>query len=375
MDTMMSFERPASRAPVVPTFSTDAARWDAVRRRDPAADGCFLYSVVTTGVYCRPSCAARPARRENVAFHATAADAERSGFRPCKRCRPDLKPRADRDAEMIARACRTIEAADDPVSLAALAGRAGLSPAYFHRTFKRVTGVTPKAYADARRQRRVQDQLAAGSAVTPTIYESGFNSSGRFYEAAPKMLGMTPSAYRGGGRGETIRYAVGLSSLGCVLIAATDLGVSAITLGDAAAPLVADLRRRFPRAELREADAGFAKWVEAIVHIVDEPSEAGNLSLPLDIRGTAFQRRVWETLRAIPPGETASYSQIAARLGKPSAVRAVAGACAANPLAVAIPCHRVTAADGRLAGYRWGVARKQRLIDKEKRAGDARTPA
>ncbi|HLN09718.1 MAG TPA: bifunctional DNA-binding transcriptional regulator/O6-methylguanine-DNA methyltransferase Ada [Xanthobacteraceae bacterium] len=359
---MVNFEQTATAA-----FISDAARWDAVRRRDPAADGRFLYSVVTTGVYCRPSCAARPARRENVAFHATGADAERAGFRPCKRCRPDLAPRADRDAAMIARACRTIEAAEEPVPLAALAAAAGLSPAWFHRTFRRIVGVTPKAYADAHRQRRVQDQLSAGSAVTQAIYGAGFNSSGRFYEATPGMLGMTPSAYRAGGRGETIRYAVGHSSLGCVLVAATDRGVAAITLGDAAAPLVADLRRRFPEADLREADAEFSSWVEAIVHIVDEPSSAGSLSLPLDIRGTAFQRRVWEVLMSIPAGETLSYSEVAARLGQPAAVRAVAGACAANPLAVAIPCHRVTAADGRLAGYRWGVARKQRLLASEKR--------
>jgi AraC family transcriptional regulator of adaptative response/methylated-DNA-[protein]-cysteine methyltransferase len=367
MDTMISLERPAGSATTEPIFATDDARWDAVRRRDPAADGRFLFSVLTTGVYCRPSCAARPARRENVEFHATAADAERAGFRPCKRCRPDLAPRSDRDAEMIAQACRAIEAAEDPPSLATLASQAGLSPAYFHRTFKRITGVTPKAYADARRQHRVQEQLAAGSAVTPTIYEAGFNSSGRFYEAVPGMLGMTPGAYRAGGKGETIRYAIGRSSLGYVLVAATDRGVSAITLGDKAEPLVGDLRRRFPKAELKEADSGFAQWVAAIVHIVDEPSEAGNLSLPLDIRGTAFQRRVWEVLRTIPPGETASYSDVAARLGKPAAVRAVASACAANPLAVAIPCHRVTAADGRLAGYRWGVTRKQRLLESEKR--------
>jgi AraC family transcriptional regulator of adaptative response/methylated-DNA-[protein]-cysteine methyltransferase len=318
-------------------------------------------------VYCRPSCAARPARRENVAFHATAAAAERAGFRPCKRCRPDLAPRADRDAEMVARACRTIEAADEAVSLATLARQAGLSPAYFHRMFRRITGVTPKAYADAQRQRRVQKQLSSGSAVTPTIYQAGFNSSGRFYEAAPGMLGMTPSAYRAGGKGETIRYAVGQSSLGRVLVAATDRGIAAIALGDEPAPLVADLRRRFPRAMLEAADSSFATWVEAIVHIVDDPMQAGHLSLPLDIRGTAFQRRVWEVLRTIPPGETTSYAEVAARLGKPSAVRAVAGACAANPLAVAIPCHRVTASDGRLAGYRWGVARRQRLLENEKR--------
>ncbi len=366
MDAMVNTDRRPSPAKSG-SFSTDAARWEAVRRRDPAADGHFLYSVATTGVFCRPSCAARPARRENVAFHATPGDAERAGFRPCKRCRPDLAPRADREAEMISRACRAIEQAEDTVPLGALAAAAGLSPAYFHRTFKRVTGVTPKAYADAQRQRRVQDQLSSGAAVTPTIYEAGFNSSGRFYEAAPKMLGMTPTAYRTGGKGETIRYAVGESSLGRVLVAATDRGVAAITLGDDGGPLVEDLRRRFPRAELEPADAAFSDWVAAIVRIVDEPGEAGKLGLPLDIRGTAFQRRVWEILRAIPPGETASYAEVARRLGNPAAVRAVAGACAANPLAIAIPCHRVTASDGRLAGYRWGVERKRRLIESEKR--------
>jgi AraC family transcriptional regulator of adaptative response/methylated-DNA-[protein]-cysteine methyltransferase len=268
---------------------------------------------------------------------------------------------------MASRACRTLERADEPVSLGALAAAAGLSPAYFHRTFKRVTGVTPKAYADAQRQRRVQENLSSGAAVTPTIYQAGFNSSGRFYEAAPKMLGMTPTAYRTGGKGETIRYALGDSSLGRVLVAATDRGIAAIALGDDGEPLIEDLRRRFPRADLEPADAAFSEWVAAIVHIVDEPSEAGQLGLPLDIRGTVFQRRVWETLRAIPPGETASYAEVARRLGNPAAVRAVAGACAANPLAVAIPCHRVTASDGRLAGYRWGVARKQRLLEAEKR--------
>ncbi|HEV2000419.1 MAG TPA: bifunctional DNA-binding transcriptional regulator/O6-methylguanine-DNA methyltransferase Ada [Xanthobacteraceae bacterium] len=359
--------RQARPASAEPSFANDEARWDAVRRRDPVADGHFLYSVATTGVYCRPSCAARPARRENVAFHAAPADAERAGFRPCKRCRPDLAPRADREAEMIAVACRAIETAEETPSLDALAAAAGLSPTYFHRTFKRIAGVTPKAYADAQRQRRVQEQLRAGSAVTQTIYEAGFNSSGRFYEAAPKMLGMTPTAYRAGGKGETIRYAVGRCSLGTVLVAATDRGVCTIALDDDAAPLLADLRRRFAKASVEPAGPGFSDWVAEVVRIIDEPSEAGQSSLPLDIRGTAFQRRVWEILRTIPPGETTSYAKVAARLGKPTAVRAVAGACAANPLAVAIPCHRVTAADGRLAGYRWGIERKQRLLERESR--------
>jgi AraC family transcriptional regulator of adaptative response/methylated-DNA-[protein]-cysteine methyltransferase len=367
MDTMATMTQHARQARAPAQFASDDARWEAVRRRDPAADGQFLYSVATTGVYCRPSCAARSARRENVAFHATPADAERAGFRPCKRCRPDLAPRPEREARMIARACRTIETADEPPSLDKLAAASGLSPAYFHRTFKRITGVTPRAYADAQRQARVQGKLRAGGDVTSTIYEAGFNSSGRFYEAAPGMLGMTPSAFRAGGKGETIRHAIGRSSLGKVLVAATDRGVCAIMLGDDAKDLIESLRAQFPKAVLRHADADFSDWVDEVVRIVDEPSTAGELSLPLDIRGTAFQRRVWEILRAIPPGETTSYAKVAARIGKPTAIRAVASACGANPLAIAIPCHRVTAADGRLAGYRWGIERMQRLLERERR--------
>lgn len=267
---------------------------------------------------------------------------------------------------MIARACRAIETAEELPSLDKLAAASGLSPAYFHRTFKRITGVTPRAYADAQRQARVQGKLRGGSDVTSTIYEAGFNSSGRFYEAAPGMLGMTPSAFRSGGKGETIRHAIGRSSLGKVLVAATDRGVCAIMLGDDAKGLVEGLRGQFPKAALEKADADFADWVDEVVRIVDEPSQAGQLGLPLDIRGTAFQRRVWEILRAIPPGETTSYAKVAARIGNPTAIRAVANACAANPLAIAIPCHRVTAADGRLAGYRWGIERKQRLLERER---------
>jgi AraC family transcriptional regulator of adaptative response/methylated-DNA-[protein]-cysteine methyltransferase len=367
MDATSTMTRHIGPGKSPPPFASEQAKWEAVRRRDPAADGHFLYSVATTGVYCRPSCAARPARRENVAFHATPADAERAGFRACKRCRPDLAPRTEREAQMIARACRTIEAADEAPSLEALAAASGLSPTYFHRTFKRITGVTPRAYADAHRQSRVQGKLRAGTNVTQTIYEAGFNSSGRFYEAAPTMLGMTPTAFRAGGKGETIRHAVGRSSLGLVLVAATERGVCAIMLGDDAKKLVGDLRGQFPKATLEAADSDFSDWVEEVVRIVDEPSKAGQLSLPLDIRGTAFQRRVWEILRAIPPGETTSYAKVAARIGSPTAVRAVASACAANPLAIAIPCHRVTAKDGRLAGYRWGIERKQRLLDSERR--------
>ena len=340
----------------------DDARLAAVRRRDPGADGRFLYSVATTGVYCHPSCAARPALRRNIAFHDTRDAAERAGFRACLRCRPDLPPRAEREAALVAAACRSIEHAEAAPSLADLAAEAGLSPQHFHRLFRRVAGVTPGGYAAAHRQARVQRSLAAGSEVTAALYEAGFNSSGRFYAAADGMLGMTPSRYRAGGKGEAIRHAVGRSSLGSVLVAASGRGVCAILLGDDPAMLVADLRARFPLAALDEAGPEFAGWVAQVVAAVDGTHA---LALPLDIRGTAFQRRGWEELRAIPQGQTLSYGAVAARMGRPTATRAVAGACAANNLAVAIPRHRVVAGNGGLAGYRWGVARKRALLARE----------
>ncbi len=346
-------------------FRDDEARLAAVRRRDATANGVFLFSVATTGVYCHPSCAARPALRDNIAFHATRQDAERAGYRPCKRCRPDLPPRAEREAALVAAACRTIEAAEAEPSLASLAAQAGISPHHFHRMFRRIAGVTPKAYGAACRQARVQAGLAAGACVTETIYGAGFNSSGRFYAAADAMLGMTASHYREGGPGETIQHAVGHCSLGSVLVAATGRGVCAILLGDDGAALQADLRARFPKAALRDAGPEFAGWVAQVVAFVEQPGSSDALALPLDIRGTAFQRRVWEVLRAIPPGETLSYAAVAARLGQPAAVRAVAGACAANALAVAVPCHRVVASTGALAGYRWGVERKLVLLARE----------
>jgi AraC family transcriptional regulator of adaptative response/methylated-DNA-[protein]-cysteine methyltransferase len=346
-------------------FLDDAARLAAVGRRDPAADVHFFYSVATTGVYCYPSCAARPALQHNVAFHRTREEAERAGFRPCKRCRPDLPPRAEREAHMVEVACRRLEEADAAPSLTELAAYVGLSPHHFHRLFRRIAGVTPKAYAAAHRQSRVQHRLTAGAKVTETIYSAGFNSSGRFYEAADDMLGMTPSRYRAGGMGETIRHAIGHSSLGVVLVAATERGVCAILLGSESDVLLSDLRARFPRAVMQEAEAEFADWVAQVVAMVDHPERNRLLGLPLDIRGTAFQRRVWEVLRAIPPGRTLSYREVATQLGNPAAIRAVAGACAANALAVAIPCHRVVASNGKLAGYRWGVERKRKLLQRE----------
>jgi AraC family transcriptional regulator of adaptative response/methylated-DNA-[protein]-cysteine methyltransferase len=351
-------------------FTTETDRWSAVQRRDARADGHFFYAVVTTGVYCFPSCAARPARRENVSFHPDRAAAERAGFRPCKRCRPDLPPKSEREAAMVARACRRIDAAEEAPSLTDLAAEAGLSPFHFHRLFRRIAGVTPKAYAAARRQARVQEGLAGAASVTETIYDAGFNSSGRFYEQASGMLGMTPTAWRAGGRGEAIAYATGASTLGTVLVAATLRGICAILFGDDGESLAQDLRSRFPQAELQPAGPDFAGQVAQVIALVDAPGTG--LGLPLDIRGTAFQRKVWEVLQTIPAGATLSYGEVATRLGRPAASRAVAGACAANRLAVAVPCHRVVGGDGALAGYRWGVARKQALLARERAAVGAK---
>ena len=345
------------------TFATDAARWEAVRRRDRAADGVFYYSVRSTGVYCRPSCGARLPRRENVAFHASPAAAEKAGFRACKRCRPTEAALAERQAAAVAEACRLIERADELPGLAALAKTAGMSRFHFHRVFKAVTGVTPKAYADAQRAERVRSALGRRGSVTEAIYDAGFNSSGRFYAASTGLLGMTPRDFRAGGTGAAIRFAVGQCSLGSILVATTDKGVCAITLGDDPDTLVRELQDRFPKARLIGGDADFEKLVAKVVGFVEAPAQG--LDLPLDLRGTAFQQRVWQALRKIPAGRTATYSEIAKRIGRPSAVRAVAAACADNPVAVAIPCHRVVRLDGNLAGYRWGIARKRALLDKE----------
>lgn len=344
-------------------FDTEPARWAAVTAKDPAADGAFVYSVRTTGVYCRPNCAARPARRENVAFHDSIEAAQAAGFRPCKRCKPDQAPLAERRAAVVARACRAIEAAEEPPTLEALAQDAGMSAFHFHRVFKAATGLTPKAYADARRAELVRQALGESETVTEAIYDAGFNSGGRFYEQSAKVLGMTPTRFRAGGHQALIRFAVGQCSLGSILVAATDKGVCAILLGEDPEALVRDLQDRFDRAELVGGDAKFETLVAKVVGLVERPSLGHDL--PLDVRGTAFQQRVWQALQAIPAGATASYAQIAEQIGQPSAVRAVAQACGANALAVAIPCHRVVRTDGALSGYRWGVERKQALLERE----------
>jgi AraC family transcriptional regulator of adaptative response/methylated-DNA-[protein]-cysteine methyltransferase len=348
------------------TMTEDDRRWAAVQARDAGQDGRFLYSVRTTGVYCRPSCGARLPRRENVAFHETPADARAAGFRACRRCRPDDPPREAREAALVAAACRAIDEAETPPPLADLAREAGLSPHHFHRLFRRVAGLTPKAYADALRAERVRGALDGEGTVTAAIYDAGFNSAGRFYAQSRDLLGMTPRRFRAGGQAATIRFAVGQCSLGAILVAATADGVCAISLGDDPQTLVQDLQDRFGRAELVGDDPAFDALVARVVGLVEDP--AAGTELPLDIRGTAFQQRVWQALRQIPPGTTERYAAIAGRIGAPRAVRAVAQACAANPLAVAVPCHRVVRTDGALSGYRWGVERKRALLDRERAA-------
>ena len=342
----------------------DDDRWAAIEKRDRRADGIFYYSVLTTGVYCRPSCASRLARRENVRFHSTSEEAERAGFRPCRRCRPNEAALRDKQTALVVKACRLIEQTDETLSLDTLANTLGMSRFHFHRVFKAVTGLTPRAYADALRAKRVKDELSRRDSVTGAIYGAGFNSSGRFYASASDMLGMTPTEFRSGGNSASIRFAVGECSLSAILVAATDKGVCAIMLGDDPEALVRELQDRFHNAELIGGDKEFEKLVARVVGIVEAPQLG--LDLPLDVLGTAFQKRVRQALRKIPAGSTASYGEIAEMIGAPKAARAVAGACASNIIAVAIPCHRVLRNDGSLSGYRWGVERKRSLLDRER---------
>ena len=341
-------------------------RWASVIARSTEADGAFFYSVRTTGVYCRPSCAARVARPENVRFHPTRQDAEQAGFRPCKRCKPDQPALVAQHAAMVTEACRLIEASQSVPTLEELANHAGVSGFHFHRVFKAITGVTPREYAAAHRGDRVRKELGRAGSVTAAIYRSGYNSNGRFYGESQQVLGMTPTIYRAGGADADIRFAVGECSLGSILVARSELGVCAILLGDDPDALARNLQDRFPRATLIGGDAEFEQLVAQVVGFVEAPGLG--LDLPLDVQGTAFQRRVWQALQEIPAGSTASYSEIAGRIGSPKAVRAVAQACAANALAVAIPCHRVVRTDGGLSGYRWGVERKRALLEREARA-------
>ncbi len=341
----------------------DDARWRAVRTRDPEADGRFVYAVLTTGVYCRPSCSARTPRVENVVFHPDPAAAERAGFRACKRCTPDGPSPAAKRSALVEAACRHIDACEEPPTLAALAAHLGHSPSHVRRVFKAVTGVTPRAWASARRAARVRRALDARATVTEAILEAGYGAVSRFYEAADDVLGMTPTAWRDGGAGETVRVCTRPCALGHALIAATARGICAVALGSDPAALRADFDARLPRVTVVEGDPPFEALVAAVLARIDDP--VAGRALPLDIRGTAFQHRVWQALRRIPAGRTASYGEVARRLGQPDAARAVAGACAANTVAVLVPCHRVVRGDGAPGGYRWGVERKRALLARE----------
>lgn len=344
----------------------DDARYAAVVARDRSEDGVFFYSVRTTGVFCKPSCGARTPRRENVSFHDTIDAAQTAGFRACKRCRPDLAG-ADLHTEVVTAICRMIDdaiAADRPApALIEMARRSGFSPFHLHRLFRLATGITPRAYAAGARATRVRVKLDETRTISEAIHGAGYTSSSRFYEQSTQRFGMTPSRVRRGGAGETVRFAVAATSLGPMLVATTAKGVCAIQFGDDAEALVHGLERRFAHATLVGDDASFNDVVAKVVGFVESPR--GALDLPLDIRGTAFQERVWAALTTIMPGETVTYAQLAERVGQPTAVRAVAGACAANEIAIAIPCHRVVRSSGELSGYRWGVERKDAILRRE----------
>ncbi|ROL74859.1 bifunctional DNA-binding transcriptional regulator/O6-methylguanine-DNA methyltransferase Ada [Pseudomonas vranovensis] len=346
-----------------PRISESDPRWQAILARDPAADQTFVYAVRTTGVYCRASSTSRLPRIDNVEFFDSAEQAEAAGYRPSKRRGADQTHVAEQHRAQVTRACALIESADPAPSLNQLAEQLNLSPFHFHRVFKAVTGLTPKAYASAHRARKVRTQLQQSATVTDALYEAGFNSNSRFYESSNARLGMTPGAYRDGGANTDIRFAIGQCTLGAILVAQSERGICAILLGDDPQTLLNDLQDKFPKANLIGGDAGFETLVARVVGFIEAPGIG--LDLPLDLRGTAFQERVWQALRAIPAGSTASYAEIAQRIGSPRAVRAVAQACAANALAVAIPCHRVVRSDGNLSGYRWGVERKRELLARE----------
>ncbi len=343
--------------------SRDDAMWAAVVARDASFAGQFYIAVKTTGIYCRPGCPARLPKRTNVRFFDTRHEAERADFRPCKRCKPDQPGLDEVHAAKVAQACRLIETAEEAPKLDTLAETVGLSPYHFHRIFKQAVGVTPKAYAIAQRNKRVRAELGSSDTITAAIYDAGFNSNGRFYANASEVLGMAPTDFRKGGAGQDIRFAIVACWLGLVLIAASKKGVCAILFGDDPEALRHDLQKQFPRARLIDGDKDFERLTAKVVAFVENPAKG--LDLPLDIRGTAFQHRVWESLRCIPVGSTASYAEIAEKIGTPKAVRAVAQACATNRIAVAIPCHRVVRSDGALSGYRGGVERKRALLAKE----------
>lgn len=346
-------------APVAVAAVDDDTRWHAVMTRDRSAENAFVYAVRTTGIYCRPTCSSRRPRRDNAVFFDAWPQAEQAGYRACKRCRPHLTE-ADPALAAVAHACERIQTAEGEPDLATLAREAGYSPAHFQRLFKAAVGVSPKQYAIAIRTSRLQTTLSAAASVTDAIYDAGFTAPSRAYDHMD--TGMPLRSFLDGAHGEIIRYCQAVSSLGPVLVATTERGICMIEFGDPD-HLVGELTRRFPKATISPADDALDALVRQVLALIDEPSRA--CELPLDIRGTAFQHRVWTALTSLRAGETISYAELARQLGKPGAARAVAGACAANPLAVAVPCHRVVNAAGELAGYRWGVERKRALLDRE----------
>jgi AraC family transcriptional regulator, regulatory protein of adaptative response / methylated-DNA-[protein]-cysteine methyltransferase len=352
-----------------------ARYWDAVATRDRAMDGVFYYAVMSTGIYCRPGCPSKRPRRENVVFFRAREAAERAGFRPCKRCKPETIGQRDPNMQLAENVCRYIDThPDEPVTLEVLGRALGISPFYLQRTFKAATGITPRAYADSRRLSSLKAGLREGHSVTRSLYDAGYGSSSRLYERATAQLGMTPARYRKQGSGVTIHYAIAPTPIGRMLLAVTDRGICSIHFGDAIETLEQELRIEYPQAEITRADRKLGEQVKAVRALMEGgPVQGGaNVPLPLDIQATAFQRRVWEALQAIPRGTTKSYSRIAADIGHPKAARAVARACATNPVAVAIPCHRVVREDGGMGGYRWGVERKQRLLALEAANGDGK---
>jgi AraC family transcriptional regulator, regulatory protein of adaptative response / methylated-DNA-[protein]-cysteine methyltransferase len=344
-------------------FVSEKERWRAVEKKDPRAEGRFFYAVKSTGVYCRPNCAAKLAKRENVIFFETPEEAESAGFRACKRCRPKGDSQAEREAELVLRACELMRESEKNLSLDELAQAVGLSSFHFQRMFKRVSGVTPREYAMQLRDERAREALRRNGSVTGAIYEAGYNASSRFYERSGKMLGMRPKQFGEGGVGQVIRYSIVESALGLVLIAGTECGICLVHFGETEEALENSLRKSFSRARIVKGDSEFKRWVKMVVQSIKEGESAK--SLPIDLRGTVFQQRVWKELREIPQGTTTTYSKLAEKLGTPRAVRAVARACATNDVAVLVPCHRVVRSDGALAGYRWGIDRKRRLLASE----------
>jgi AraC family transcriptional regulator, regulatory protein of adaptative response / methylated-DNA-[protein]-cysteine methyltransferase len=347
-------------------FDSDPKRWQAVQSRDRRAADSFFYAVRTTGVYCRVGCASRLPKRENVVFFNTSAEAEAAGYRSCKRCTPQADSPFTQQTEWVEQACRLIEAAETPPTLNELAAAIGLSASHLHSLFKETLGVTPHGYAAELRAGRIRDglaQRAGDDTIAGAIFDAGYNSGSRLYEKSEDVLGMTPSSYRDGASGLHLRYAIVECFLGCMLVAATDRGLCAIQFGSHSGELVENLQARFPKADLQLAGPDFKGWVSQVIAFIETPRQG--LELPLDVQGTAFQQRVWSALRTIPAGETRSYTEVAQQIGQPRAVRAVASACAANKLAVAIPCHRVVRSDGGLGGYRWGIERKETLLDLE----------